>query len=328
MDNKKTLVIFGAEDHEEQLARQIAKKAGCMIATATYQGKPVHAGNAYKATGYRLDSGSSELPENIILFECGEESIPENWREKIRVIRCDHHNPGDPGYNRGPEDYWIGSSLGQLIDWLAMHMESYGKNREVFEYTAAGDHCPAAAYAGQCPGIDPDKFLTFRIAQKAQFNLGKDATWEELDEETHRIRKAITHAQYLLEEAAGVPGPINGIYDMRAYGEIDELREAALASGGCAYITRIPELNRERKPTGNYKVVLGGHTTPEQVSQFMCWADYLCNKLDQPYGNQDRGYAGVVVADRFCPACKAEFNKHYMTCPECGRWYPRNDNWA
>jgi hypothetical protein len=31
---------------------------------------------------------------------------------------------------------------------------------------AAGNHCPADAYAGRCPGVDPAVFGQFRIQQK------------------------------------------------------------------------------------------------------------------------------------------------------------------
>jgi len=36
-------------------------------------------------------------------------------------------------------------------------------------YIAASDHCPADAYKGRCPGIDPEKFKAMRISQKVKF---------------------------------------------------------------------------------------------------------------------------------------------------------------
>jgi len=62
-----------------------------------------------------------------------------------------------------------------------------------------------------------------------------------------------------------------------------------------AYITQIPDTDKEHNPTGNLKIVLGGHTKPETVVKFMEWANSLPNKVGQAYGNPTRGFAGVVV---------------------------------
>src|SRR5690606_24433639 len=41
-------------------------------------------------------------------------------------------------------------------------------------YTAAADHCLGAAYRGECPGVDPDALMHWRVAQRATFQ-GRDA---------------------------------------------------------------------------------------------------------------------------------------------------------
>lgn len=302
--DEDTLVIFGAPDYEEAMARKIAEQAGCMIATATCNWKPVHAGNAYKADGYIVDNtnlcqdGQTVLtPGRIIFFECGDGSIPKNWAEKIKTVRCDHHSPGDPGYDKGPDHYWIGSSLGQLVDWLQMHEEAwYGPNAEKYKMTAAADHCPADAYAGRCPGIDPRDFADFRIRQIAKFELSKlsdeakgNTTLELMESGIHNEISDATRALKNNPE-------VNGIVDLRELGVIPQLPEAALKTGR-AFMAKIDDLGRDRKPTGNKKVVLQGHTTPRQVKDFMEWAIGLANRIGEPYGNPTRGFAGVVVTD-------------------------------
>ena len=87
---------------------------------------------------------------------------------------------------------------------------------------------------------------------------------------------------------------VNGIADLRGVGLVEELPEAALSTG-LAYMASLPDTGRDGAPTGNLKVVLGGHTTPEQVQSFMDWANGLDRKVGPAYGNPLRGFAGVVL---------------------------------
>jgi hypothetical protein len=333
--NEKILVVFGAPDHEEKLAREIAEKAGCQTATACANGFPVSTGTAYKATSYRWDSGPAVKPEFVILFECGEGALDYRPSLTNHVIKCDHHNPGDPGYDKGPEEFWLGSSLGQLCAALQLNKakatmvlrEGSKRNLQMAKtdllFTAAGDHCPADAYAGRCQGIDPEEFFAFRVKQQAEF-LWSKMNYDEMCEAvsvTHlskKIKEEVEAAKDLLDFGEKV----NGIVDLRDMGLIPNLPEAALRAGH-AYMAKIDETDRERKPTGNKKIVMGGHTTPDQVKAFMAWASNLVNRIGEPYGNPTRGFAGVVVTERSCPACKGAWTCETLgTCPECGVPYP------
>jgi hypothetical protein len=273
------IVIFGGHDPEEQAARRVARAAGCVLATAvTADGKKVHAGNAYQATGYVVDEGDLSGVTGAVIFECA----PAVAGELPTIAQCDHHNPGDPGYGLPAAEYWRASSLGQLCAVLD------AEPTDELRIIAAGDHCPADAYAGRCPGVDPDAFGVARLAGKVAFYASNPRTAEKADLEKIRVAIEAAKAQLL---AAPV---VDGVRDLRDAGEIDELPEAALASG-LAYMAAIPDTDRERKPTGNTKIVLGGHTTPETVEKFLDWAKTLENRIGEPYGNPIRGFAGVVL---------------------------------
>ncbi|NTW29788.1 MAG: hypothetical protein HGA33_00745 [Candidatus Moranbacteria bacterium] len=274
------LVIFGGQDPEEQAARTIARVAGCVLATAvTADGKKVHAGNAYQATGYAVDEGGDLAGvTGVVIFECA----PAVAGELPVVARCDHHNPGDAGYGLPAAEYWQASSLGQLC--VVIGTEPTDDLRMV----AAGDHCPADAYAGRCPGVDPAAFAAARISGKVAFYATNPRTADKAAPE--KIQAAIEAAKVRLLAAPIV----DGVRDLRDAGEVDELPEAALASG-LAYMAAIPDVDRDRQPTGNTKIVLGGHTTPETVERFLGWAKTLANRVGEPYGNPVRGFAGVVV---------------------------------
>tara|TARA_Y100000310_G_scaffold213371_1_gene214319 strand:+ start:1763 stop:2602 length:840 start_codon:yes stop_codon:yes gene_type:complete len=275
------MVIFGGPDAEESAARRIAREAGCALATATTNGVRVSAGTAYKADGFNLDEGDLDEVTEAVIFECA----PAAAQALPVVARCDHHNPGDPGWDKGASEYWEASSLGQLCIYLGV------EPTDELRLVAAGDHCPADAYAGQCPGIDSATFGEFRIAGKVAFYATNPRTAEKADPE--KIRAAIDAADEKLATAALTE---SGVRDLRGAGFIDELPEAALASGE-AYMAAIPDTDRDRQPTGNTKIVLGGHTTPEIVERFMAWANTLPNRIGDAYGNPVRGFAGVVVKE-------------------------------
>ena len=279
---KKVLVVFGGADFEEAAARMVAIAAGFSVATATtVDGKKVHTGNAYQATGFVFDSFISDADEieGVIIFE----TTPVVAGILPVILRADHHNPGDSGFSLGPSHFWEASSLGQLMNFLGI--QSTVEQLMI----AAGDHCPADAYAGRCPGIDPVAFGQFRITQKLSFYVGDTRNAHKATAET--LATVIETAKTKLLEALEV----DGVRDLRSAGYIDELPEAAL-SLGLAYMSQIPDTDRDRNPTGNIKILLGGHTTPEAVIKFMEWGNSLPNKVGPAYGNPIRGFAGVVVS--------------------------------
>ncbi len=277
--SKNILVVFGGQDPEEQAARRVAREAGCVLATATtVDGKKVHAGNAYQATGYTVDEGDVAGVTDAVTFECA----PAAAGELPVAARCDHHNPGDAGYGLPAAEYWQASSLGQLCAVLST------EPTEELRMVAAGDHCPADAYVGRCPGVDPETFYAFRLAGKVAFYAANPRTVEKAN--LDKIQAAIEAAKARLLAAPEV----DGVRDLRDAGEIDELPEAGLLLG-FAYMAAIPDVDRDRQPTGNTKIVLGGHTTPETVERFLGWAKTLTNRVGEPYGNPIRGFAGVIV---------------------------------
>jgi hypothetical protein len=111
---KKETVIFGGADYEEAAARQVAREAELLTATATLDGGKVHAGNAYQANGFEMDAEGVEPSEKVIIFEC----TPKIAGDLLITLQADHHNPGDTGYGVGPENFWEASSLGQLCKYL------------------------------------------------------------------------------------------------------------------------------------------------------------------------------------------------------------------
>lgn len=177
--------ILGAADPEMELIEKLLRECGEEVRYATdEQGRRVHPGNAYRCPTPVVPEGATAYAVECI------DVLPEVW------VRIDHHRPGDPGYGRPPEDFMAASSIGQVLSVLRRHGPAFfdagewitcdgGEPRDVGGFVigmpyadtvphemvlaAAADHCLAHAYAGRCPGVDPDDLLAWRIVSRAKF---------------------------------------------------------------------------------------------------------------------------------------------------------------
>lgn len=279
--NKNVLIIFGADDFEKFAAVEIAKNLRFQVANATYEGKPVNPANAYKADGFELCTNHEAEIDQIIIFECSKTAAGD-LQEKIIMI-CDYHNEGDAGFQKHPDQFWEGSSIGQFCNFIEFSPD------HTLLMVAAADHCLSAAYAGLCPRINPVKFRKFRVKQKCEFY--KNDPKSEYKSTPESLNAVIDNAIEILKNAEN----INGIIDLRNFGYINELPEAACILG-VGYMTQIDEIDEKNEKTGNKKILIEGVTTPEQISEFIEWAKKLENKVGEPYGNPNRGFAGVVIS--------------------------------
>ncbi len=148
------------------------------------------------------------------------------------VMRIDHHEPGDLGYESPPEEFLLASSVGQVIGWLARWdllppswereqcrsgndapnlgeflmqngwvvvtnpeaEDSYwvAKIPHDIVLCAAADQCLGAAYRGECPGVDPDALMAWRAESKARFQ-GRPVA--DVLADVERAREALRLAQ-------------------------------------------------------------------------------------------------------------------------------------
>lgn len=186
---------------------------------------------------------------------------------------------------------------------------------------AAADHCLAAAYRGECPGVDPDELMKWRAETRAKH---QKRPVEDILADVERARKALREAPRIdlagavrdmrdaftvttvlvapfaegaTVDAAGVGDSREVVFGDLAEGTWDEgghhtfvrrgvpeLPEAA-AREGVAYLATVTDRD------GRRKVVLGGHTTPETVEAFLTeWGP--AQGLVDVYGDPARGFAG------------------------------------
>lgn len=254
MSNMKT-VLLGATDPEMHEIERIALEHGVTVAHATIGGRRVNGGTAYKA-----DGATRPLEGRIIAVECGGPVLTGH-----DVVKIDHHNPGDPGFGRGPKEFAQASSLGQFLEMLGLEPTANQL------HICAADHCLGAAYKGQCPGIDPTALRAWRCESRARFFKRTVA------EQTALIEATLAELMQLPTVTVGDAQ----FRDARAQ-IIEEMPEASAIAG-------IPVIYAMPSPQGVKVGVLNG--TPAEIRAFLANVEVL--GLRDPYGDPERGYAGA-----------------------------------
>lgn len=292
--------VLGAPDPEMESIDNLLREQGEAVAYATSGGKRVHPGNAYAA----------DLPADtrghIVLVEC---DIPALNGLKANCIdapycgcvdcsyvpasvcRVDHHRPGDLGYGASPTYYWQASSIGQVHCILDLDQT------DTASLVAAADHCLGAAYCGDCPGINPDDLMRWRVETRAGFQNRSPESLAADIVRAQAILRSAKNLQAVREDGrrtgrglSSIPSAPIGIADLlnpdHGYlidGVIPELPEAA-AREGRAYITTLPA-----GKDGRRKVVLQV-ASRKQVEWFLNHFP-----ADDKYGDPARGFAGGLL---------------------------------
>ena len=176
--------ILGASDPEMQFIKEAIQIAGLNFIQATYNGQPVKTKTAYRANGF-----DGKLKGYAVFVECQVEGV-----QAMTII--DHHQPGDPGYERPPEQFWEASSIGQTINFICRLKNRsaeaiFGNRLAEYRLAAAADHCLCSAYLGLCPGINPDDLSYWRTSTRATY---QNVTLQNLLEKIDKAKKLIVMA--------------------------------------------------------------------------------------------------------------------------------------
>lgn len=265
--HKETTFILGAQDPEMREIEKAVARAGRRSVHAAKNGVRCTPRTAYEATGVVVTSRSgiarpAVVPHHVpvVFVECCVSGYTP-------ILIVDHHNLGDPGYDKAPEHFMEGSSLGQVL--LALEMEPTPTQRLL----AAGDHCLTAAYQGQCPGIDPKELLFLRASWKARVS---GRSFGDVMEGILDAQKAVRR-QYDFE------------YDESIFLDPTEV-SPDLAEG--AALEGVPVRYRQFfMPGGDLKEMLKG-ASAEHIARFMEEHERAGRHV---YGNPHRGYAGAYI---------------------------------
>lgn len=261
MNPRDVVFALGSRDPEMRAIRWMLSKAGYRYAFANRYGRRCNSGNAYNA-----DELTKHIKDDqqIVWVECRSPIYVAD-----RDIIVDHHNLGDPGYAAPPDEFWEGSSVGQVAKLI-------GRSSHELLLTAASDHCLSAAMRGDCKGIDPDALMNWRVTARAA--MGDMQPWLL----KRMIMRAVERIESLPRIDVGGVQVVDGTFDTTP-----ELRDAAAVAG-------VPILTTRKGPAGNVKVGLYG--APPEVISF--WIDAMTQSdfVDQAYGNPFREYAGAILS--------------------------------
>jgi hypothetical protein len=264
----KKLFVHGTPDLEWSRAMSLAEEAGYICVTGYVSRRDYYRGGG----SYRLLSLPFEILnqdwDEVVRFECDGPALEMLTYHRLVVI--DHHRPGDPGYEAPPEHFWEGSSLGQFC----RHLGASPTERDLL--IAAGDHCLGAAYAGRCPGVDPQRLRAFRLYQRCSFNRLRD----------YEAEYYWRLCERLLEEAPRLSWAGEEIADLR---QVDIPWNANLLSDAAGW-KRLAVLFHKT----NYGIrrLRLSCALPATVAYFL---EELVPELglEDPYGVPQRGFAGA-----------------------------------
>lgn len=246
--------VLGASDNEMAAIERLISSLGFQYHYAMIGNTRVIASNAYQADSVTIPVGAKP-----VFVECACEGHYEN------AIVVDHHRLGDPGFNKPPEQYWQGSSIGQVAILLGIRQTS------TLSLYAAADHCLTDAYAGKCPGISKIDMKYFRVCLAAE-NQNKS-----LSLVAEQISDALVKMQSMPKTIIG------GVQVVDARGFDVPLGAEAAAS------EQIPYLLSAKMKDGRTKIVL--LNAPIETTQY--WMD-TCG-LNDVYGVPIRRFAGGYV---------------------------------
>lgn len=270
--------ILGADDPEMGMMKSLLSSAGISYGRAHLNGAPVRPHEAYVSGVYSVPSIPEGI-EELWLIEC-QPDVPPG----LRTVVVDHHRPGDPGYGMPPEKFLEASSVGQVFRHLT-DPGSLFRHRaggwflgdvqvpEEIILCAAADHCLAAAYHGECPGVEPDALMEWRASTRAAF-------------QRRPVEAVLADIRAALERLKSAPRlSIGGVEvaDLREAGAIPELPEAA-ARAGMPFLACLVEKNQR-------KLVL--QSAPPQAIK--AWMEEQHSSGRSPYGDPARGFAGVIL---------------------------------
>lgn len=317
------LWILGASDPEMEAIEALLRECGEQVVYAQHQGHRVDAGSAYRC---------DPVPDGTHWVECespgqvrgvvidhhrpgdpGYGRPPAEFLPASSVGQVIAALAATPYSERGPMGHWVSAWLraspgrgGRLTfsppEWRVsvrgqVNYASWVTIPTALVAAAAADHCLAAAYRGECPGVDPDALMRWRVTSRAAFQ-GRDP--EALLADVERARAAIRSApEVVLESRADMPhtddhdrscSVCSGCARDESYARdlrgrrVPELPEASAREGTCVVADGLPGRD------GRIKVICQSGS-PEQIRAFAeIWAP--AQGLTDIYGDPARGFAG------------------------------------
>lgn len=260
-----TTYVLGGMDTEMGEIEQLLKVFGHTVLHATGDdGNRVIRRKALECSGPRPVPGQ-------VWVECCHQDYSKEELLSIGVSIVDHHEVGDPGYEKPPAEYWEASSLGQVCARIGVSASQRQK------FIAAADHCLLSAYSGECPGVPQEEFTEFRM----DFFRHADPMAE-----IQRVRNRI------------LSSPIIRIGDAKVSNvtHIFASRDSKwLSDAGCMFNLKTMTIAQRKS---NFRLFVSNLESKE-IQYFLDHYVEDLGKVETKYGDVQRRFAGAIIGGKF-----------------------------
>lgn len=253
-------VLGGGDTEMNEIAKLLATTSYSVV-YAKVNGTRVNRSEAYDATYPK--------PEPFdIWVECAPAGYTKLEMYSLGIDLVDHHQPGDFGYYMPPRQYWEASSIGQICNRLGI------PRTQRLSYIAAADHCLLPAYHNQCPGVNREDFLAFRMDFMKKFS-----------EEPLKYLKNL-HGKALLLPTLDIVGA--KVYDISG---LHGRERKWLSDMSCCYGMKTMSVNQK---ANRYKMFVS-NLSVDEIEKFC--EDYApsLGTVINVYGDPKRQFAAAVI---------------------------------
>ena len=263
MDLSKMTFVLGGEDTEMRYISEILESRGLNFVYASdSMGNRVNRRGAY----------STEIPKlsrKQVWVECRPRGYGSKEMQSLGYHLIDHHNEGDPGYNKSPNKYWEASSMEQLCELIGAP-----KTLEL-QMIAAADHCLHHAYNNACEPIKRDQLLEFRLSHYREGSVLAKARFDKMLE----IMKANQNYSF------------NG----NLYFDASDVRDLSFFVTDASAYGNIPYISVRHKADTNTKKVFLGNASKKDVKFFLEEGCHSFGIVEGIYGDPSRQFAGAYL---------------------------------
>lgn len=255
--------VLGGQDTEMNYIVDILEERGLRFMFASDSlGNRVSRKGAY-------DTALPKPNLNQIWVECRPQDYGSSEMQSLGYHLIDHHNEGDPGFNKGPNRYWEASSLGQVCK-LIDHEPTLK-----LKMIAAADHCLHHAYNDGCSPIGREQLLEFRLSHYR--------------EGMHLAKKRFK--ELLIEMRNNRNYEFNGTMFFDAS---DVRRNSFFVTDVSAY-SNIPFISIRSKHGSDTKKVFIGNASKKDIDYFMEEGCHTFGKVKKVFGDPRRQFAGAYL---------------------------------
>ena len=264
MDPSKMTFILGGDDTEMRYICDVLDKHNLnYIFASDSLGNRITRKHAYE----------TDIPKkptrNQVWVECRPRDYGSKEMQSLGYRLIDHHNEGDPGYNKSPSKYWEASSIGQVCSLIGEPVTAE------LQMIAASDHCLHHAYNNGCEPIKRGDLLEFRLKH---YREGLELAKERFSEMVSQMKENQNY-------------PFNG----NLYFDASNVKSLGYFVTDASAYSNIPYISiRDNESTKTKKVFIG-NASKKDITYFLEEGCHSFGEVESTYGDPRRQFGGAYI---------------------------------